>query len=108
MDPTARRLLDEIQAAQLSPDGRAQLARALRRPAGHPSSTAKWDSPLEFLSDLCEWTASLPTEDLPPREQDAARTFGCTRRTIGRWLAKAGVPGWDGFLRFWALVTRDE
>lgn len=68
--------------------------------------TGAWKSTSEFLVDLCEWTATLPPEHLPPREGDAARHFGRTVRTIGRWLERAGIDGWDGFLRFWTLAVR--
>jgi hypothetical protein len=108
MDQLARRILDEIQQAQLSAADRAELAVALRghNKTGHPSSTATWSSTTEFLLDLSQWAARLPPEDLPPRESDAARAFGRTTRTIGRWLAKAGIAGWDGFLRYWSLAIR--
>lgn len=108
MHELARRILDEIQHAQLSPADRAELAAALRgrHNRGHLSSTATWSSPTEFLLDLSEWAAGLPPEDLPPRESDAARSFGRSTRTIGRWLDKAGIEGWDGFLRYWSLAVR--
>lgn len=109
MEPLAQRILVEIQRAPLSPDDRNEIAAALRtKTHGHRSVTAKWEGPLDFLVDLCEWAAALPPADLPPREADAAHTFGCTKRTIGRWLARADVPGWEGFLRFWALAIRGD
>lgn len=58
------------------------------------------------VAELCEWAAALPAEQLPPREGDAARYFGRTTRTIGRWLERAGIEGWDGFLRHWSLEMR--
>lgn len=107
MDPLAQRILAEIQAAELSALDRKALASALAaRHNGHPNPNAKWHDSLEFLVDLCEWVATLPPEDLPPREGDAATYFGITGRTIGRWLGKADIPGWDGFLRFWTLALR--
>jgi hypothetical protein len=104
----ARRILDEIQRAQLSPADRAELASALRdqHRRGHPSPTATWSTISEFLFDLTQWAAELPPEDLPPRQADAARAFGRSTRTIGRWLDKAGIAGWDGFLRYWSLAVR--
>jgi hypothetical protein len=108
MDQLARRILDEIQRVQLSAADRAELAAVLRGEdkRGHASSTATWSSPTEFLLDLCQWAAGLSAEDLPPRESDAARAFGRTTRTIGRWLGKSGIDGWDGFLRYWSLAVR--
>lgn len=107
MDPLAQRILAEIQAADLSAPDRKALAGALdARRDGHPNPNAKWREPFEFLVDLCEWVATLPAEDLPPREAQAATYFGVTTRTIGRWLEKADIPGWDGFLRFWTLALR--
>lgn len=109
MDPLAQRILMEIQRAPLSSADRKEIAAALREVrSGHRSATAKWEGPLDFLADLCEWAAGLPPGDLPPREADAAHTFGCTKRTIGRWLERADVPGWEGFLRFWALAIRGD
>jgi hypothetical protein len=109
MDPLAERILVEIQRTPLSSADRQKLAAALREARdGHRSVTAKWDTPLDFLVDLCEWVAELPPEHLPPREGDAAAHFGCTKRTIGRWLERARVEGWDGFLRFWALANRGD
>ena len=109
MDPLAERILAEIQGASLSSADRKQIAAALREGrAGHRSVTAKWEGPLEFLVDLCEWAARLPPADLPPRQADAAQAFGCTVRTIGRWLERADLPGWEGFLRFWALAIRGD
>jgi hypothetical protein len=109
MDPLAQRILDEIQRSSLSPDDRDQLASAIRgnHRLGHPSPIATWSTTSEFLVELCEWTAGLPPEQLPPRENDAARYFGRNIRTIGRWLSRAGIPGWDGFLRFWTLAVRE-
>jgi hypothetical protein len=108
VDPLARRILDEIQHAQLSAADRAELASALgsAHHRGHPSPTATWSSTTEFLLDLSEWAAGLPPEDLPPRQADAARGFGRTPRTIRRWLSKAGIADWDGFLRYWSLAVR--
>jgi hypothetical protein len=108
MDPLAERILIEIQQAALSSADRHAIQAALRQVHGHPSVTAKWDGPLDFLVDLCEWAAGLAPADLPPRELDAANRFGCTERTIGRWLQRADVPGWEGFLRFWALAIRGD
>ncbi len=108
MHDLARRILDEIQRAQLSAADRAELAAALRnnRPRGHPSATSTWLSSSDFLLDLCGWVASLSPEDLPPRQADAARAFGRSTRTIQRWLENAGIDGWDGFLRYWTLAIR--
>jgi hypothetical protein len=107
VDPLAQRILAEIQDGHLSVEDRQALATALsQHQAGHPNPNAKWSSTLEFLVDLCEWAAALPAEDLPPREADAATYFACTGRTIRRWLEKAEIPDWDGFLRFWALALR--
>jgi hypothetical protein len=93
----------------LSPADRQAIAAALREARhGHRSATAKWDDPLDFLVDLCEWAAALPPPDLPPHIKVAARYFGCNPRTIGRWLVRAEVPGWDGFLRFWVLASRGD
>jgi hypothetical protein len=109
MDPLAERILAEIQRAALSSADRKALQAALREVhRGHPSVTAKWNDPLEFLIDLCEWAAGLPPPDLPPRIADAAQRFGCNKRTIGRWLERANVPGWEGFLRYWALAMRGD
>lgn len=110
MDPLAQRILDEIQRSSLSQADRDELAGALRgnHRQGHPSPFATWASTSEFLIELCEWTAALPPEQLPPREGDAADHFGRTVRTIGRWLSRAGIAGWDGFLRFWTLAVRDS
>ena len=69
---------------------------------GYPSSRS-WSTDEAFLVELCEWAVALPAEQLPPREGDAARHFGRTTRTVGRWLEHAGIDGWDGFLRYWAL-----
>jgi hypothetical protein len=108
MDPLAQRILDEIQRSPLSADDRDQLAAAIRsNQHGHPSPMATWVSTSEFLVELCEWAADLPPEHLPPRETDAAQHFGRNIRTIGRWLGRAGIPGWDGFLRFWTLAVRE-
>ena len=105
MDPLARRILDEIQGTGLSQAARDELAAALRgnHRLGHPNPNAAWKSTSEFLVDLCEWAAALPADQLPPRESDASRHFGPTVRTMGRWIGKAGIDGWDGFLRFWTL-----
>jgi hypothetical protein len=110
MHDLARRILDEIQRAQLSAADRAELAAALRsdRPRGHPSSTSTWLSDSDFLLDLCNWVAALPPEDLPPRQADAARAFGRSTRTIQRWLEGAEIDGWDGFLRYWSLAVRGQ
>lgn len=107
MDPRAERILREIRAVNLSAAERKALAVALSdHHAGHPNPNAKWGNTLEFLVDLCEWAVDLPADDLPPREAQAATYFGITSRTIGRWLEKADIPGWDGFLRFWTLAMR--
>jgi hypothetical protein len=108
VDPLAQRILDEIQRGHLDDADRAALAAVLRkRKHGHPSPTATWADGHEFLVDLCEWVATLPAEDLPPRMETAARRFGRSSRTISRWLERAHVAGWDGFLRFWTLSQRD-
>ena len=108
MDPLAQRILDEIQRNTLSQADRLELAAALGgvHRSGHPSPTATWSTTSEFLIELCEWAAGLPPAQLPPREGDAARHFGRNIRTIGRWLSRAGITGWDGFLRFWTLAVR--
>jgi len=109
VDSLARGILDEIQHAQLSAADRAELAAALGgvlHHRGHPSPTATWPSTTEFLLDLSTWAAGLPPEDLPPRQADAARAFGRTPRTIRRWLSRAGIDDWDGFLRYWSLAVR--
>ena len=110
MNSLAQRLLAEIQAANFSSEDQALLAAALRpRRTGHPSPIAKWSSVADFVQELSQWAASLPAEDLPPREADAALYFGCSRRTIDRWLVdKAGIAGWEGFLRFWTLALRGD
>jgi hypothetical protein len=110
MDPLAQRILDEIQRNTLSPADRAELAAALQgvQRNGHPNPTATWSTTSEFLVELCEWAAALPPAQLPPRESDAARHFGRNIRTIGRWLTRAGIAGWDGFLRFWTLAERES
>jgi hypothetical protein len=108
LNPLGQRILAEIQAAQLSASDRRELAAAISRNHGHRNPNAKWDSTFDCLVDLCEWASELPPEDLPPQEKDAARHFGMTSRSIGRWLAKAGIPGWDGFLRFWSLALLGE
>lgn len=72
----------------------------------HHSPTSSWSTTTTFLVELCDWAAALPPEQLPPREGDAARYFGRTTRTVGRWLHHAGIDGWDGFLRYWTLHMR--
>lgn len=109
MSTFAERLLSEIQHATLSSEDRKQLLAALRDGrVGHPSVIAKWPSSFACVIDLCEWVAALEPEDLPPREGDAARYFGCSARTIGRYLAKTVVENWEGFLRFYHLAIRNE
>jgi hypothetical protein len=108
MTELAERILREIQLGLLSPADQREIAAVLRQARSHRSVTAKWDEPIDFLADLCEWAAALAPKDLPPREVDAAHRFGCTKRTIARWLQRADVPGWEGFLRFWALAIRGD
>lgn len=110
MDPLAQRILAEIQAAQdgLSDHDRRALMAAIRLNHGHRNPNAKWNSTLECLVELCEWASALPPEDLPPQEKAAARHFGLTSRSIGRWLANADIPGWHGFLRLWMLTSRPD
>jgi hypothetical protein len=74
----------------------------------HSNSTRSWSTTSTFLVELCEWAAALPPEQLPPRQGDAARHFGRTTRTIGRWLGRAGIDGWDGFLRYWSIEMRQS
>jgi hypothetical protein len=72
----------------------------------HAGPSRSWSTTSAFLVELCEWAAALPVEQLPPREGDAARHFARTTRTIGRWLSRAGIDGWDGFLRYWSFEMR--
>lgn len=108
MNPLGQRILAEIQTAQLSASDRRELLAAIngKLPHGHPNPNAKWAGTLDFVVDLCEWASELPADDLPPRMADAARHFGVTSRTISRWLEKATLPGWDGFLRLFVVASR--
>ena len=109
MDPLAERILVLIRSAHLSSNDRRAIKAALRDVhVDHRNTTAKWFDAQEFLVDLCDWVASLPDDELPPREQDAARHFGCTTRTIKRWLGKVGMQMWEDFLRFYMLAKRDN
>lgn len=51
-----------------------------------------------FLIDLVVWTAALTARELPPQEKDFARRCGRSRRTVQRWLQRAGFDNWDDFL----------
>ena len=71
------------------------------------SPNARWPGGVGFLEDLCTWAMSLPEEQLPPRETEAAQYFTVTRRTLLRYLSDSGVGTWEDFERHVASVWRD-
>jgi hypothetical protein len=101
MTPFAMHLLQTIRAQRLTPELSAMLDSALADPERRyqPPVWSAWTDPGYFLVDLAEWTDGLEPRDLPPREVEFAKAMSRHKRTVHRWLQRAGMDGWEDFLQ---------